>query len=95
MATAWTAALGVSDNGSCCGTRAGLQAALFGITGIVKTATITASGSDATLLKWNGYACVAWSNIQTTAAAVIDSQVLAAAKTGAKSSWWCSNGLYH
>lgn len=96
MGVLWTAADGISDNGSCCGSRTSLTAPLFNLTGVVKTATISASKTDATLLKWNKFACVLWSNGQTTGpAATIDPFALASAVAGAKTSWWCSNGLYH
>ena len=96
MTVAWSAVDSISDNGSCCGNRNTLQDAIFKIDGTIKTAAITASKADAQLMSFNGYACVLWKNIQTSpAAATIATQAVNSAVSAAKSTWWCSNGLFH
>lgn len=64
MNNIWTGAGAALDNGTCCGSRTAMAANAYGIDGAVKTAAITAANNDASLLKWNAYACVAWSNKQ-------------------------------
>lgn len=63
MNTAFTALDTAKDNGACCGARTDLQAYINNIDGTAKTTAIASSNTTAGLLKYNGYACAAFSNI--------------------------------